>query len=98
MLDDYDKRLIKSINNRWEQIISSSVVSQEVGSVVVTFNLWENGEVTNVQVERSTVDSIFSIKCERAITELAPYDPWPDKMKEIIGSDRRLVRFTFKYN
>ncbi|MEC7882233.1 MAG: cell envelope integrity protein TolA [Verrucomicrobiota bacterium] len=92
---DYDARLIASIQNRWHNIIPSV---REVGRVIVTFNLWENGEVTDIEIERSTVSSILSLKCERAIKEPGPYDPWPDKMREIIGNDRRFVRFTFYYN
>ncbi len=92
---NYDARLIASIQDRWHNIIPSV---REVGRVVVTFNLWENGEVTDIEVERSTVSSILSLKCERAVREPAPYDPWPDKMREVIGNDRRLVRFTFYYN
>jgi len=92
---NYDARLIASIQDRWHNIIPSV---REVGRVVVTFNLWENGEVTNIEVERSTVSSILSLKCGRAVREPAPFDPWPDKMREFIGNDRRFVRFTFYYN
>ena len=92
---NYDARLIASIQDRWHNIIPSV---REVGRVVVTFNLWKNGEVTDIEVERSTVSSILSLKCERAVREPAPYDRWPEKMREVIGNDRRLVRFTFYYN
>ena len=92
---NYDARLIAAIQDRWHNIIPSV---REVGRVVVTFNLWENGEVTDIEVERSTVSSILSLKCERAVREPAPFDPWPDKMREFIGNDRRFVRFTFYYN
>jgi outer membrane biosynthesis protein TonB len=92
---NYDARLIAAIQDRWHNIIPSV---REVGRVVVTFNLWENGTVTDIEVERSTVSSILSLKCERAVREPAPFDPWPDKMREFIGNDRRFVRFTFYYN
>ena len=92
---NYDARLIAAIQDRWHNIIPSV---REVGRVVVTFNLWENGDVTDIEVERSTVSSILSLKCERAVREPAPFDPWPDKMREFIGNDRRFVRFTFYYN
>ena len=54
--------------------------------------------MSDVEVERSTVSRIHSHKCERAVREPAPYDPWPAEMKEIIGDNRRFVRFTFRYN
>ena len=92
---DYDARLIAAIQDRWYNIIPAA---REVGRVVITFNLWENGDVTDVEVERSTVGPIHSLKCERAVREPAPYDPWPAKMREIIGDDHRFVRFTFHYN
>ena len=94
---DYDARLIAAIQTRWNQILDQYYVPS-VGQVVLTFNLWSDGNVTNVQMERSTVDSILDLKCERAVKEPAPYEPWPDKMRDEIGSDRRFVRFTFYYN
>jgi len=94
---DYDARLIAAIQNRWNQILDLHYVPS-VGRVVLTFNLWSDGKVTNVQIERSTVSSILALKCERAVKEPSPYEPWPEKMRDEIGSDRRFVRFTFYYN
>ena len=94
---DYDARLIAAIQTRWNQILNQYYVPS-VGKVVLTFNLWSDGKVTNVQVERSTVNTILALKCERAVKEPAPYAPWPEKMQDEIGSDRRFVRFTFYYN
>ena len=94
---DYDARLIAAIQTRWNQILDQYYIPS-VGEVVLTFNLWADGKVTNVQVERSTVNTILALKCERAVTERAPYAPWPEKMHNEIGIDRRFVRFTFYYN
>jgi outer membrane biosynthesis protein TonB len=94
---DYDARLIAAIQNRWNQILDQYYLPS-VGQVVLTFNLWSDGKVTNVQVERSTVNTILALKCERAVKEPSPYAPWPEKMHDEIGSDRRFVRFTFYYN
>ena len=94
---DYDARLIAAIQTRWNQILDRYYVPS-VGQVVLTFNLWSDGKVTNVQVERNTVNTILALKCERAVKEPAPYAPWPEKMHDEIGSDRRFVRFTFYYN
>ena len=94
---DYDARLIAAIQNRWNQILDQYYLPS-VGQVVLTFNLWSDGKVSNVQVERSTVSTILALKCERAVKEPSPYAPWPEKMHDEIGSDRRFVRFTFYYN
>ena len=94
---DSDVRLRAASQNRWNQIRDQYYVPS-VGQVVLTFNLWSDGKVTNVQVERSTVDDLLSLKCRRAVQEPAPYAPWPEKMYDEIGSDRRFVRFTFYYN
>ncbi len=94
---DYDARLIAAIQNRWNQILDQYYLPS-VGQVVLTFNLWSDGKVSNVQVERSTVNTILALKCERAVKEPSPYAPWPEKMHDEIGSDRRFVRFTFYYN
>ena len=94
---DYDARLIAAIQTRWNQILDQYYIPS-VGQVVLTFNVWSDGKVTNVQVERRTVNELLSLKCERAVKEPAPYEPWPEKMRDEIGSDRRYVRFTFYYN
>ena len=94
---DYDARLIVAIQTRWNQILDQYYIPS-VGQVVLTFNLWSDGKVTNVQVERRTVNELLALKCERAVKEPAPYEPWPEKMRDEIGSDRRYVRFTFYYN
>ena len=94
---DYDARLIAAIQNRWNQSLNLHYVPS-VGQVVLTFNLWSDGKVTNVQVERKTVDELLALKCKIAVEDPAPYEPWPEKMRDEIGSDRRFVRFTFYYN
>ena len=94
---DYDARLIAAIQTRWNQILDQYYIPS-IGQVVLTFNLWSDGKVTNVQVERRTVNELLALKCERAVKEPAPYEPWPEKMRDEIGSDRRYVRFTFYYN
>ncbi|MBC8242935.1 MAG: hypothetical protein H8E20_00955 [Verrucomicrobia bacterium] len=94
---DYDARLIAAIQNRWNQSLNLHYVPS-VGQVVLTFNLWSDGKVTNVQVERKTVDELLALKCKIAVEDPAPYEPWPEKMLDEIGSDRRFVRFTFYYN
>ena len=94
---DYDARLIAAIQNRWNQSLNLHYVPS-VGQVVLTFNLWSDGKVTNVQVERKSVDELLALKCKIAVEDPAPYEPWPEKMRDEIGSDRRFVRFTFYYN
>ena len=76
---EYDARLIAAIQDRWYKIIPDV---RDVGRVVITFTLWENGDVSDVEVERSTVSRIHSLKCERAVREPAPYDPWPAEMQK----------------
>ena len=59
------------------------------------------GERSLVEVLRELVppfDGLERGRRERAVREPAPYDPWPAEMKEIIGDNRRFVRFTFRYN
>ena len=93
---DYDTRLIAALQTRWSQILDQGYIPQ-VGEVVVTFSLWSDGKITNVKVESSTASLLNTVKCERAVKEASPYGPWPEKMRDEIGSDRRFVRFTFYY-
>jgi len=92
----YDARLFDTIENRWQKNLE--FIGRELGRVEITFTLWENGEVSDIKVERSTVDNpLLELKCERAISDSAPYDPWPAKMREDHG-DRRFVRLSFTYH
>jgi outer membrane biosynthesis protein TonB len=93
---DYDTRLIAALQTRWNQILDQGYLPQ-VGEVVVTFSLWSDGKITNVKVESSTASPLNTVKCERAVKGASPYEPWPEKMRDEIGSDRRFVRFTFYY-
>ena len=93
---DYDARLLAAIQTRWNQLLDQDYLPQ-VGEVVVTFSLWSDGKITNVKVESSTASPLNTVKCERAVKETSPYDPWPEKMRHEIGSDRRFIRFTFYY-
>jgi hypothetical protein len=46
---DYDSRVMKAIQDCWYNNIPSSV--REVGRVVITFNLWENGGKTGEELK-----------------------------------------------
>lgn len=66
--------------------------------MVVVFNLRANGTVDDIKVTDSDVGTLYEVFCQRAITDVAPFRPWPRKMKDELKSDVRAVRFTFTYN
>jgi outer membrane biosynthesis protein TonB len=96
LFGDYDARLIAAIQTRWNQILDQGYLTQ-AGEVVVTFNLWEDGKITSVKVESSETSPLNTVKCEQAVKEASPFEPWPKKMHDEIGSDRRFVCFRFYF-
>ena len=96
---DYDARVIQSIQQRWFDLLGSLPTARNArGRVVLEFYMHSDGSVREVDVVEDSVGVIQSLVCQKAVSEPAPYGPWPDDMRRLIGSDRREVRFSFFYN
>ncbi len=93
----YDAALIAAVQKRWYDLLDSSAVAPKPGRVVVMFTLHYDGRVTDARVAEEDVGEIRSLYCSKAITDPAPYAPWPDEMRTLIGKDHREVRFAFVY-
>jgi outer membrane biosynthesis protein TonB len=93
----YDAALIAAVQKRWYDLLDSSAVAPKPGRVVVMFTLHYDGRITDARVAEEDVGEIRSLYCSKAITDPAPYAPWPDEMRTLIGKDHREVRFAFVY-
>ncbi len=65
--------------------------------VKIRFNLHQNGRVSGVMVEETSVNDLLTYYCRRAIEIGAAYEEWPTEMRREIGSNIREVTFTFRY-
>lgn len=96
---EYDARLVAAIQQRWYDLLENPNISAvRSGRVTVEFRLNYDGRVTDMRVIESTVDDMLAYLCQRAISEPAPYDRWPTAMRQEMGVDSRVVRFTFFYD
>jgi hypothetical protein len=56
-----------------------------------------DGRVTDLKILEQEVGEILALYCRKAISDPAPYAPWPNDMRRMIGKDVRDVRITFFY-
>ncbi len=95
----YDAALIAAIQQRWYDVLdeNDNKYAPRPGKVIIDFRLHPDGRVSNVKVAEQDVGDILALYCRKAISDPAPYAPWPNDMRRSIGQDYRDVRFTFFY-
>jgi outer membrane biosynthesis protein TonB len=93
----YDAAIVRAIQQRWYDILDESTILTRSGKVVVEFRIHYDGRVTDLKVLEQDVGELMSLFCRRAISDPAPFAPWPSDMRRMVGRDYREVRFTFYY-
>jgi hypothetical protein len=93
----YLQRMIDTVQIQWERlIISMSAMPAGGSTVTVKFVMNDHGQITNIINVDSTSSETGSRACVSAITDRAPYGPWTDDMKAVLGSQQEMT-FTFYY-
>jgi hypothetical protein len=94
---EYLRRLIDTVQMQWERIIIDRKVLAPSGTfVVVKFVLNAEGKVARiVNVENHSTEAGAGA-CVSGITDRAPYGPWTDDMKAMLGEEQELT-FAFHY-
>ena len=96
---EYDRAIIYAVQARWYALLDSKNYAGEAnGKLSLEFRLHQDGRVTDLKVKEQSVDEIYSIICQRAILDNAPFEKWPPDMRRMIGEEYREVTFTFYYN
>jgi hypothetical protein len=93
----YLQRMIDTVQVQWERILTESKTYPPSGSTVtVRFVLNSEGRISQILdvVNHSTDQG--SRACVSGITDRAPYGPWTDDMKAILG-EQQVMTFTFYY-
>jgi hypothetical protein len=93
----YDAAIIAAIQQRWYDILDEGTSSTRTGKVGVEFRLHYDGRITDLRVVEQDVGELLTLFCRRAISDPAPFAPWGNEMRQMIGRDYRDVRFTFYY-
>ncbi len=92
----YDAAIIQAIQSRWYSLLESRPTPR--GRVVVEFRMHFDGRVTDVKVSDADVGEMYSLFCQKAIQDPAPFPRWPSDMRRQMQADYRDVRFSFFYN
>lgn len=92
----YDAAIIQAIQQRWYSLLESRPTPR--GKVVVEFRMHFDGRVTDVKVNDADVGELYSLFCQKAIQDPAPFPRWPSDMRRQMQADHRDVRFSFYYN
>jgi hypothetical protein len=93
----YLQRMIDTVQIQWERLILQQSANPAVGSTVtVKFIMNDEGKIAQIVNVDSTANETASRACVSAITDRAPYGPWTDDMKAMLGPQQEMT-FTFYY-
>jgi outer membrane biosynthesis protein TonB len=99
LFGEYDEALIAAIQKRWYDLLDErDYVRNRTGKVVLEFRLKSDGGIAEMRVLVNEVSDILALICQRAVRDPAPFAPWPNDLRRLVGGDSREVRFTFHYN
>jgi hypothetical protein len=93
----YDAAVVAAIQQRWYDILDESAFITRSGKVGIEFRMHYDGRITDLKVVEQDVGELLTLFCRKAISDPAPFAPWPSDMRRMIGRDYRDVKFTFYY-
>jgi hypothetical protein len=95
---DYDSKFIEAVTQRWYDLLDSRQFAMDrSGKVTLQFHLNYDGSIVDMKVLGNTVGDVLGYVCQKAVTDPAPFAPWPGEMRRIIGENYREITFTFYY-
>ena len=94
----YDAAFIEAVTQRWYDLLDSRQFAMDrSGKVMLRFHLNYDGSIADMKVLGNTVGDILGYVCQKAVTDPAPFAPWPGDMRRMIGENYREITFTFYY-
>ncbi len=94
----YDAAFIEAVTQRWYDLLDSRQFSMDRnGKVMLQFHLNYDGSIAEMKVLENTVGDVLGYVCQKAVTDPAPFAPWPADMRRMIGENYREITFTFYY-
>ncbi len=94
----YDAAFIEAVTQRWYDLLDSRQFAMDrTGKVILRFHLNYDGSIADMKVLGNTVGDVLGYVCQKAVTDPAPFAPWPGDMRRMIGEDYREITFTFYY-
>jgi hypothetical protein len=93
----YLQRMIDTVQIQWERLLIDGRVYPPSGSTVtVKFVLDDEGRIAHIIDVDNRATEQAARACVSGINDRAPYGPWSDDMKAVLG-DRQEMTFTFYY-
>jgi hypothetical protein len=94
----YDAAFIEAVTQRWYDLLDSRQFAMDrTGKVMLRFHLNYDGSIADMKVLGNTVGDVLGYVCQKAVTDPAPFAPWPGDMRRMIGENYREITFTFYY-
>jgi hypothetical protein len=94
----YDSDFVDAVTYRWYSLLDSQKFALDrTGKVMLRFHLNYDGTITDMTVLQNTVGDLLGYVCQKAINDPAPFKPWPEDMRRLVGQNYREITFTFYY-
>jgi len=93
----YDHQIVVAVQSRWYALIEKNQLYERGGEVTLHFQLLDDGMVQGMEIKENTAGQILALFCEKAIVDSAPFAPFPEKLRMLVGKEPREVNFTFYY-
>jgi hypothetical protein len=94
----YDQAFIEAVTQRWYDLLDSRQFAMDrTGKVMLRFHLNYDGSIDDMKILGNTVGDVLGYVCQKAVTDPAPFAPWPGDMRRMIGENYREITFTFYY-
>jgi FtsZ-interacting cell division protein ZipA len=94
---EYDKKIVRAVQSRWYALIQRYGIYERAGTVVLHFELHDDGAVRNLSRTENSAGEILALFCEKAVVDSAPFEPLPETLRALVGKEPREVNFTFYY-
>ena len=94
---EYDQKMVRAVQSRWYALIEKYAIYERSGTVTITFALREDGTAQNLQRSENSVGELLASFCEKAILDSTPFEPFPDRLRLLLGNQPREASFTFYY-
>ncbi|HUR57202.1 MAG TPA: hypothetical protein VM029_05810, partial [Opitutaceae bacterium] len=92
----YLQRLIETVQFEWERVLLGKTYPPSGSTVTVKFILDAEGRIARIVDVENHSNEQGAGACVSGITNRAPYGPWTDDMKAVLGEQQELT-FTFYY-
>ncbi len=93
----YDNALIGAISNQWFKAVNTLTPKPPAGTVVLAFQLNLNGTINGLKVVQSDENQRCATLCEQAVLDAAPFDSWPEEMRQACPDGYRDIHYRFDF-